>query len=236
VTAARPSSDWPPSRPECLHPSEPPGRTKGGAGALHPPLVGIFALHGTSEDPADRTSQADEQLLRAAAADPSALGDLYDRYAKLVYGLAVAILGNREEAQDLTQEVFLAVSTPTAYDSARGSVSAFLTTMTRSRAIDRLRRRGRSVRLLKTWHEATPPAPAPTSPFERLSMAQCAERVRGALAELPDAERQVLELAYYKGLSQAEIAADLDTPLGTVKSRSRRGLMTLKRSLEDLTG
>jgi RNA polymerase sigma-70 factor (ECF subfamily) len=128
------------------------------------------------------------------------------------------------------------VSTPTAYDSSRGSVSAFLTTMTRSRAIDRLRRRGRSVRLLKTWHEATPPAPASTSPFERLSMAQCAERVRGALATLPDAERQVLELAYYKGLSQAEIAAALDTPLGTVKSRSRRGLMTLKRALEDLTG
>lgn len=128
------------------------------------------------------------------------------------------------------------MSAPTAYDSGRGTVSAFLTTMTRSRAIDRLRRRGRSVRLLKTWHEATPPAPAPASPFERLSAAQCAERVRGALAELPQAERQVLELAYYKGLSQAEIAADLDTPLGTVKSRSRRALMTLKRALEDITG
>ena len=128
------------------------------------------------------------------------------------------------------------MSTPTAYDPARGTVSAFLTTMTRSRAIDRLRRRGRSVRLLKTWQEATPPAAAPASPFEQLSTAQCAERVRGALAELPQAERQVLELAYYKGLSQAEIAADLDTPLGTVKSRSRRALMTLKRALEDLTG
>jgi RNA polymerase sigma-70 factor (ECF subfamily) len=67
-------------------------------------------------------------------------------------------------------------------------------------------------------------------------MAHCAERVRGALAELPEAERQVLEMAYFKGLSQAEIAADLDTPLGTVKSRSRRALMTLKRLLEDLTG
>jgi RNA polymerase sigma-70 factor, ECF subfamily len=128
------------------------------------------------------------------------------------------------------------VSAPTAYDPARGSVTAFLTTMTRSRAIDRLRRRGRSVRLLKTWHEATPAAPSPVSPFERLSMAQCAERVRAALAELPEAERQVLELAYYKGLSQAEIAADLDAPLGTVKSRSRRALMALKRTLEDLTG
>jgi RNA polymerase sigma-70 factor (ECF subfamily) len=128
------------------------------------------------------------------------------------------------------------VCEPTGYDPNRGSVSAFLTTMTRSRAIDRLRRRGRSVRLLKTWHEATPVAPSPTTPFERVSLQRCAERVRGALAELPEAERQVLELAYFKGLSQAEIAADLDAPLGTVKSRSRRALMTLKRALEDLTG
>jgi RNA polymerase sigma-70 factor (ECF subfamily) len=203
---------------------------------LSAPLLGRHGLHGTSDDPADRSPQADEQLLRAAAADPSALGPLYDRYAKLVYGLALAILGSREEAQDLTQEVFLTVCEPTAFDPTRGSVSAFLTTMTRSRAIDRLRRRGRSVRLLKTWHEAMPPAPGPPSPFERVSMERCAEQVRGALAGLPEAERQVLELAYFKGLSQAEIAADLDTPLGTVKSRSRRALMTLKRALQDLTG
>jgi RNA polymerase sigma-70 factor (ECF subfamily) len=150
--------------------------------------------------------------------------------------LALAILGSREEAADLTQEVFVIVCEPTAFDPSRGSVSAFLTTMTRSRAIDRLRRRGRSVRLLKTWHEAMPPAPSPPTPFERVSMQHCAERVRGALADLPEAERQVLELAYFKGLSQAEIAADLDTPLGTVKSRSRRALMTLKRALQDLTG
>jgi RNA polymerase sigma-70 factor (ECF subfamily) len=175
-------------------------------------------------------------LLSAAAGDPSALGLLYDRYGKLVYGLALAILGSRQEAEDLTQEVFLTVYEHTAYDPGRGSVGAFLTTMTRSRAIDRLRRRGRSVRLLRTWHEATPPAPAPFTPLERVSMQQCSERVRAALGALPDAERQVLELAYYKGLSQAEIAADLDTPLGTVKSRSRRALMALKEALGDLTG
>src|SRR5262245_65731984 len=66
--------------------------------------------------------------------------------------------------------------------------------MTRSRAIDRLRRRGRSVRLLRTWHEATPPAPGPFTPLERVSMQQCSERIRAALDALPDAERQVLEL------------------------------------------
>jgi RNA polymerase sigma-70 factor (ECF subfamily) len=232
----QPSSAWRPSRDDCPNPLAPPGRISCGAGGLHAPLLGGHGLHGTSDDPADRSPQADEQLLRAAAADPSALGPLYDRYAKLVYGLALAILGSREEAEDLTQEVFVTVCEPTRYDSSRGSVSAFLTTMTRSRAIDRLRRRGRSVRLLKTWHEAAPVAPPPATPFERLSLQRCAERVRGALAALPEAEREVLELAYFKGLSQAEIAADLGAPLGTVKSRARRALMALKRGLEDLTG
>jgi len=184
----------------------------------------------------EESSSADQQLLEVVAADPSALGPLYDRYAKLVYGLALTILGSREEAEDLTHELFVTICEPTAYDPDRGSVSAFFATMTRSRAIDRLRRRGRSARLLKTWHEATPPAPAPTTPFERVSMQRTAERVRAVLAELPRAQRQVLELAYYRGLSQWEIAADLDMPLGTVKSHLRRGLMKLERYLDKLTG
>ena len=178
---------------------------------------------------------SDEQLLGGVATDPSALGQLYDRYAKLVYGLALAILGSREEAQDLTQEVFVSVCEATAYDPARGSVSAFLATMARSRAIDGLRRRDRSTRLLETWHEAAAPTPAPTPPCEHVAMRRTVQRVRAALAELPWVQRQIVELAYYRGFSQREIAADLDTPLGTVKSRSRRALLTLGRALQDLT-
>ena len=178
----------------------------------------------------------EEQLLGVVAADPSTLGPLYDRYAKLVYGLALAILGCREEAEDLTQEVFVSVCEPTAYDPDRGSVGAFLTTMTRSRAIDRMRSRVRSTRLLRTWHEAAPPMPAPTMPCEHVSMRRIAARVRAVLAELPRSQRQVVEMAYYRGLSQREIAADLDMPLGTVKSRSRRALSTLGRALQDLAG
>ena len=114
--------------------------------------------------------------------------------------------GNREEAQDLTQEVFLAVSSPTAYDSARGSVSAFLTTMTRSRG-DRPAAPPRALGApAEDLARGDPPAPAPTSPFERCRWRSAPSACRGALAELPEAERQVLELAYYKGLSQAEIA------------------------------
>jgi RNA polymerase sigma-70 factor (ECF subfamily) len=171
---------------------------------------------------------SDEQLLGVVASDPSAVAVLYERYAKLVYGRALAILGCREEALDLTQEIFVFLCGPTAYDRDRGTVAAFLTTMTRSRAIDRLRRRVRSERLLRTWHAAGPMSPSPRTPFEQVSMRRAAERVRALLGELPSAQRRVLEMAYYEGLSQREIAVDLGTPLGTVKSLSRRALMTLR--------
>ena len=124
--------------------------------------------------------------------------------------------------------------TPTAYDPGRGSVSAFLTTMTRSRAIDRLRRRTRSVRLLRTQWEAAPPPELPLTPLDRVSTAQCAARVRQALAALPESERRVLEMAYYRGLTQAEIAEELGAPLGSVKSWCRRGLIGLKTALGEL--
>jgi RNA polymerase sigma-70 factor (ECF subfamily) len=90
------------------------------------------------------------------------------------------------------------------------------------------------VRLLREHHVATPvPAALPT-PVERLTQAECSGRVRQALAELPDNERRALEMAYFQGLTQAEIAEDLQTPLGTVKSWCRRGLLTMKKSLGDL--
>lgn len=173
---------------------------------------------------------SDEQLLRAVPSDPSAVAALYERYAKLVYGRALTILRCREEAQDLTQEIFVFLCRTNGYDRDRGTVAAFLTTMTRSRAIDRLRRRMRSERLLRTWHAAELMMPART-PFEHVSMRRTTERVRALLAELPPAQRRVLEMAYYEGLSQREIAADLGTPLGTVKSLSRRALQKLERAL-----
>jgi RNA polymerase sigma-70 factor (ECF subfamily) len=176
---------------------------------------------------------ADARLLEAVAADPSALAPLYDRYGKLVYGLALAILRSREEAEDLTHEVFVSVCDPSldGYDRRRGSVGGFLMARTRWRAIDRLRQRCRAARLLQAWRDAEPPAPASQTPVELISLGRLAERVREGLAQLPENQRQVLELAYYGGLSQSEIAADLATPLGTVKSLSRRALLTLERDL-----
>lgn len=176
---------------------------------------------------------ADARLLESVAADPSALAPLYDRYGKLVYGQALALLGSPEEAEDLTHELFVSVCDPSldAFDSRRGTVGAFLLARTRSRAIDRLRRRCRSARLLRAWRDAALSEPASRTPFELVSMRRVAERVRRGLAKLPESQRQVLELAYYGGLSQREIAAGLATPLGTVKSLSRRALQTLERTL-----
>ena len=171
-------------------------------------------------------------LAHAWAPGPSALRRLYEQHAKSVYRVALSILRSREDAEDLTQEVFASLCGPTAYDPERGSLCAFLTTLTRSRAIDRLRHQGRSARLVRTWHEALPSARAP-EPFDQVSRQRAAERLCEALADLPGALRQVVEMAYYRGLSQREIADELETPLGTVKTRSRRALLALGRALED---
>lgn len=183
----------------------------------------------------DRESQSDERLVGALADDPSALGPLYDRYGRLVYGLALAILTNRDEAQDLTQEIFLTLFDHSrAFDPARGALGAYLTTLTRSRAIDRLRRGSRRVRILRSSWEADPPLPPPATPLDQASSRETGERVRRALAHLPEKERRALELFYYQGLTQAEIAEQLEAPLGTVKSWCRRGLLGMREALADL--
>jgi RNA polymerase sigma-70 factor, ECF subfamily len=193
-------------------------------------------MRSTSDEPIERPPETDVALLDALRVDQtSALGALYDRYASLVYGLALAILTNSQDAEDLTQEVFLALCR-SDYDPARGSFSGFLITMTRSRAIDKLRSRGRNVRFLKSWGQVAPPEASPFTPLDEMSLTEGSRLVRNALTQLPDNQRQALELAYYKDLSQMEIAAQLNAPLGTVKSWTRKGLFSLKRALQDLVG
>jgi len=177
---------------------------------------------------------SDEALLRALGTDRAALGPLYDRYGGLIYGLARAILQSQEEAEDLTQEIFVMLCRGMPYDVERGSLGAYLTTLTRSRAIDRLRSRGRRLRILRASWRSAPPPDLPAGPVERLATRECSERVRSAVAELPANERRALEMVYYQGLTQAEIAATLDAPLGTVKSWCRRGLLGLRAALADL--
>ena len=120
------------------------------------------------------------------------------------------------------------------YDARRGSLGAFLTTLTRSRAIDRLRSRGRRLRILRASWRSAPSPDLPPAPVDRIATRESSERVRGAIAELPANERRALEMVYYQGLTQTEIAAALDAPLGTVKSWCRRGLLGLRAALADL--
>src|SRR5262245_45002031 len=164
--------------------------------------------------------------------DDSALGSLYRRYGTLVFGLALRILRSREEAEDLTHDVFLSLcdSTCAAFDPSRGAAGAYLTALTRSRAIDRVRRRCRRARLLCAASSATV-EPAPPTPFDLALLRRSAERLRARMSALPERQRVVLELAYEQGMTQREIAADLATPVGTVKSLTRRALDALGRAL-----
>jgi RNA polymerase sigma-70 factor, ECF subfamily len=178
---------------------------------------------------------SDADLLAAAKAGKhAALAELYDRYSSLVFRLALRVLTNTQEAEDLTQEVFLYLWRSDAYDAKRGSLSSFLTTLTRSRSIDRIRSRQSKFKFLHRWGNITMTQPQPITPFEAASISQRSEYVRDALVHLPEKYRQILELAYYEGLSQSEIAAHLSLPLGTVKSWSRQGLLTLKKTLQPL--
>lgn len=164
----------------------------------------------------------------------TALGVLYDRYATLVYRLALRILANPQEAEDLTQEVFLMLWRGSTYNPTRGSLGSFLTVLTRSRAIDRLRSRSTSSKFLQQWGQTMTTELSALTPFELASLDQRSGYVRKALDQLSQEQQQVLGMAYYDGLSQSEIAAQLGIPLGTVKTRSRQGLLNLRKHLKVL--
>jgi len=177
----------------------------------------------------------DDELCRALRAGrTNALEALYDRHAGLVFGLSRRILASSEEAEDLTQEIFIGLQRHCGFDPSRGTMSAYLSTLTRSRALDRLRTRRSRLRLHEKLgsHELQPPEPI--TPPEQVTLDDNAKRVRQALTALPEPLRRVVELAYYGGLSQTEIATELGSPLGTVKSWTRKGLLALRESLRDL--
>jgi RNA polymerase sigma-70 factor (ECF subfamily) len=171
-------------------------------------------------------------LQQMAGGDRDAFTRFYDRYASLAFTFALRLLGSRSDAEDLLQEVFLQVwRQAQSYSSERGSPEAWLITMTRSRAIDRLRsmhRRG--MRPLAPDEPAGVGGGTPMEPPAQASEAKLT--VQGVLPKLPETQRIVLELAYFDGLTQSEIAARLGEPLGTVKTRMRAGLERLRGFLE----
>ncbi len=160
------------------------------------------------------------------------LGALYDACGSPVHRLAQRLCRSRQEAEDLTHDVFLRYWQQGRYEPSRGPVLAYLLLLTRSMAINRLNQRRNRWQLLQRWSEQLRPASVRT-PQESAEQTDLAERVRAALAAIPANQRQVLELAYYEGLSQSVIGERLQLPLGTVKTRSRQGLIRLRELLID---
>ncbi len=168
-------------------------------------------------------------IARVEARDADALAALYDRYAARLLGLAARILGDTGEAEEVLQEVFLFVWRAAAtFDPARGSVLAWLLVATRSRAIDRLRTRRPAARAGLTRVDRIPDKPDPSDVEADSATREWETLCRAAIAELPPEQRLALELAYFEGLTHQEISQKTSTPLGTVKTRVRLGLMKLK--------
>lgn len=183
----------------------------------------------------DRLSETtDKQLLeRMALHDQEALADLYDRYGRIIYSLALAIVRDDREAENVVQMTFLKVWNKAAsYDPERASVGTWLAAVTRNQAIDRLRRLKRgpervSLEDIEARHEPRDAGDI----FQQTLNTQRRKIVLEALEEIPPEQREALLLAYYRGLSQSQVAERLGQPLGTVKTRIRLGLDKLRRRL-----
>ncbi|MGF1571031.1 MAG: sigma-70 family RNA polymerase sigma factor [Nodosilinea sp.] len=179
--------------------------------------------------PPEDSSVSDRDLVnQLRAGQTKALAALYDRYAPMVYTLALKMLANPAEAEDLTQEVFVSFWQRQQYNPDRGSVGSYLATYTRSRAIDRMRVSGGRARILQRFSRITEASSHTATPFDDVAQKEQQQELRAALDQLPPAEREVLDIAYFKGLSQSQIAEHLGIPLGTVKSRCRQGLLRLR--------
>jgi RNA polymerase sigma-70 factor (ECF subfamily) len=176
----------------------------------------------------DSSSASDGELItRVAAGDHESFDELYRRYARAILGLARRRLGDTGRAEDATQEAFAAIwRSARSYDPGRGRGAPWLYAVARNAVTDGLRRRPEPVA------EAPDVAAEEPGPTDRAEQAWVAWRVHRAIETLPAHERQVIELAYWKGLSQSEIGERLDLPLGTVKTRTRSALSRLADELD----
>jgi RNA polymerase sigma factor (sigma-70 family) len=193
------------------------------------PTDGPLPLRSSSSaDDADRAV-----LVRLADGELDALEDLYDRYKTMAYSIAYRITNDASLAEDVVQEAFLGAWRNAArYAEGRGSVKTWLLAIVHHRAIDAVRRRRPTAELPDTSDVVVPPALTLPDVWAEVAAGLDAETVRAAIAELSDVQREAIELAYFGGLTQQEIAARTATPLGTVKSRMRLGLLALRRTLE----
>jgi len=178
------------------------------------------------------TDDADRAALERIARDElGALDDLYERYKTMAYSIAYRITNDATLAEDVVQEAFLGVwRNASRYVEGRGSVKTWLLSIVHHRAIDAVRRRRATVDLPER-DDAPPPVMRLPDVWGEVSSNLDADEVRAALASLSDVQREALELAYFGGLTQTEIAERTGTPLGTVKSRMRLGLLAMRELL-----
>jgi len=174
--------------------------------------------------------RSDADLIQALQnGHTNALGALYDRHAGAIFGIALRMLGNSEDAEDLTQEIFLQLwRKPQVCKATRGALRSYLTTLTRSRAIDLLRSRTRKFNVVERWRRLFLTRGTVDNLLDMAAGAEQARVLQIALAKLPERQREVLCLRFYERYSFPQIAQHLELPLGTVKSRSRQGLLALR--------
>jgi RNA polymerase sigma factor (sigma-70 family) len=178
----------------------------------------------------------DEALIRLIVHDrPEALSELYDRYSRLVFSVALNSVGDYATAEEITQDVFLRVwQRADQYRADQGKVSTWLSSIARYRAIDVWRRQSsRPEQHSLAWADLSPGAlPRADGPAQSADLALERERVRTAVSQLPDEQKQALALAYFKGYSHSQIAEHLGLPLGTVKTRIRLAMEKLRQTLQ----
>ena len=188
-----------------------------------------------SETPEARASANAALIRRMAGGDRDALAERYDKLSRPLYATARHILNDAAEAQDVVHDVFLSLwENAATFDSGRGAAFSWAVTLTRNRAIDRLRSRANRARLLGNSVPDDLGYDADAALVGGADLAELGDRaaaVRAALTGLPEEQRRALELAFFSGLTQKEIADQLSEPIGTVKARIRRGLIKLRDQL-----
>jgi len=186
-----------------------------------------------------RTAEESQARLlhRIAAQDREALAEFYDQTATVLFSIAVRILGDVHEAEEIVQDVFVQIWNKAAtFDSALGAPFHWALGITRNRSIDRLRARQRRSSVLEEMTEETANHPAASQLQNEFALSEEElTSVRASVKSLPPDQRQAIEMAFFGGLTHAEIAGALNEPLGTVKARIRRGMLKLRESLQAYT-